>query len=85
MSKSVFRVTVSTTLLALNVIRLVGYFATGFIRTEDALLIAAAAVPVIAGTLLGDRLHDRMDPQTFRRGVGGLLILSGLGLLLLRA
>lgn len=84
LSKSVFRVTVSTTLLALNLIRSVGYLATGVFQLEDAMLIAAAAVPVLAGTLLGDRLHDRMDPQAFRRIVGGLLILSGLGLLVLR-
>jgi uncharacterized membrane protein YfcA len=84
MSKSVFRVTVSTTLLLLNMVRSLGYFATGVFRTEDAMLIAAAAIPVLAGTLLGDRLHDRMDPQAFRRIVGGLLIVSGLGLLVLR-
>jgi uncharacterized membrane protein YfcA len=84
LSKSVFRVTVSTTLLALNLIRSIGYFATGVFRVEDVMLIGAAAVPVLGGTLLGDRLHDRMDPRAFRRVVGGLLILSGLGLLLLR-
>lgn len=84
LSKSVFRVTVSTTLLALNLIRSIGYLATGVFRLEDAMLIAAATAPVLAGTLLGDRLHDRMDPKAFRRVVGGLLMLSGLGLLVLR-
>jgi len=84
LSKSVFRVTVSTTLLALTVLRSVGYLASGMFRSEDAVLIAAAFLPVIAGTLLGDRLHDRMDPRAFRRAIGVLLIASGLGLLLMR-
>lgn len=82
LSKGAFRVTVSTTLLVLNLMRSVGYVATGVFRIEDAPLFAAAVLPVLAGTLLGDRLHDRMDPQVFRGIVGGLLVLSGLGLLL---
>jgi len=84
LSKSVFRVTVSTTLLALNMVRSVGYFATGVFRWDDLALIAAAFVPVAVGTLMGDRLHDRLDPAAFRRAVGALLVVSGLGLLLIR-
>ena len=84
LSKSVFRVTVSTTLLALNLVRSIGYFATGVFRTEDLILIAAAFVPVAIGTLLGDRLHDRLDPAAFRRAIGALLVASGLGLLFMR-
>jgi uncharacterized protein len=84
LSKSVFRVTVSTTLLALNMVRSAGYFATGVFRLDDLVLVAAAIIPVTVGTLIGDRLHDRLDPQAFRRGVGALLVASGLGLLLIR-
>lgn len=84
LSKSVFRVTVSTTLLALNMVRSAGYFATGVFRTEDLVLVAAAVVPVTIGTLVGDRLHDRLDPQAFRRAIGVLLVASGLGLLFIR-
>jgi len=40
-------------------------------------------VPVAMGTMLGDRLHDRLDPQAFRRAVGVLLVASGIGLLLI--
>jgi uncharacterized membrane protein YfcA len=81
LAKSVFRVTVSTTLLLLSVIRSAGYVAAGVFRMEDVILLVAAVLPVALGTLVGDRLHDRLDPRAFRRAVGVLLIGSGLGLL----
>lgn len=84
MAKSVFRVTVSTTLLVLNVVRSIGYVATGVFRFDDLVLIGAAVVPVVLGTWAGDRLHDRLDPAAFRRGIGALLIASGLGLVFAR-
>lgn len=84
LGKSVFRVTVSTTLLVLNVVRSVGYVATGVFRAEDLVLVAAAILPVVAGTIAGDRLHDRLDPRAFRRAVAVLLVASGAGLLLIR-
>ncbi|MEP7329677.1 MAG: sulfite exporter TauE/SafE family protein [Betaproteobacteria bacterium] len=79
--KSVFRVTVSTTLLALNLVRSAGYFASGIFRVEDLTLIAAAFIPVAIGTFIGDRMHHHLDPKAFRRGIGVLLVASGLGLL----
>ncbi|MEO8507157.1 MAG: sulfite exporter TauE/SafE family protein [Betaproteobacteria bacterium] len=84
LSKSVFRVTVSTTLLALNLMRSIGYFATGVFQLDDLLLVAAAFIPVAIGTFAGDRLHDRLDPRAFRRAIGVLLVASGLGLLVMR-
>ena len=48
------------------------------------MLIAAAFLPVAIGTLVGDRLHDRLDPAAFRRAIGVLLVASGLGLLFMR-
>jgi uncharacterized membrane protein YfcA len=84
LAKSVFRVTVSTTLLMLNIVRSIGYFATGVFSVDDLVLVAAACIPVAIGTLAGDRLHDRLDPKVFRRAIGVLLIASGIGLLLLR-
>ena len=83
LSKGVFRVTMSATLLVLALLRSAGYAATGVFKPEDAVLIAAAIVPLAAGTLLGDRLHDRLDPATFRRAVGILLLASGAGLLVI--
>ena len=83
LSKAVFRVTVSTTLLVLNVVRSIGYVATGVFELSDVALVAAAFIPVTVGVLLGDRLHDRLDPMAFRRAIGVLLVASGAGLLLL--
>lgn len=84
LSKGVFRVTVSTTLLILGVVRSIGYVATGVFRKEDAILVAAALLPVAAGVIIGERLHDKLDPKAFRKGVGVLLAASGFGLLLVR-
>lgn len=84
LTKSVFRVTVSTTLLALNLVRSIGYFATGVFQLDDLVLVAAAFIPVAAGTFAGDRLHDRLEPKAFRRAIGVLLVASGLGLLFMR-
>ena len=79
----VFRVTASTTLLALNLVRTIAYIASGVFVLQDLTLVLAAIVPAALGTLAGDRLHDRMNPQAFRRVVGAVLIASG-GALLLR-
>lgn len=81
LSKTAFRVTVATTLLILGVLRSAAYLASGVFRAQDVALIAAALVPVVAGTAIGDRLHDCLDPAAFRRGVGALLVASGIGLL----
>jgi len=83
LSKTAFRVTVSTTLLVLNVVRSIGYFATGVFELSDFMLVGAAFIPVTVGVLLGDRLHDRLDPKAFRQAIGALLVASGAGLLLL--
>jgi uncharacterized membrane protein YfcA len=78
----VFRVTVSTTLFALNLVRSAGYLASGVFTLRDFTLVAGAVLPVYLGTLLGERIHDRISATMFRRFIGGLLILSGTGLLL---
>lgn len=78
----VFRVTVSTTLLALNLVRSLAYLASGVFRIDDFMLVAAAVLPVALGTRAGEWVHDRLDPATFRRAIGALLIFSGAALLL---
>ena len=83
LSKGVFRVTMSAALFVLALARSIGYVATGVFRAEDFVLIVASFVPVALGTILGDKLHDRLDPQAFRRAVGVLLVGSGVGLLIL--
>jgi uncharacterized membrane protein YfcA len=82
LAKGVFRVTVSTTLLTLSIVRSAGYFATGVFRAEDFMLVAAALVPAGIGTLMGEWVHDRIEPEAFRRYIGALLVMSGAALLL---
>jgi uncharacterized membrane protein YfcA len=82
LDKRVFRVTTSTTLFTLSITRSIAYVIGGLFAVDDLVLLAAAAVPVALGTLAGDRLHDRLDPEAFRRMVGGVLIFSGGALLL---
>ncbi len=77
-----FRVTASTTLLTLSIVRSAAYLAGGVFRLEDLALVLAAAVPVALGTLAGEWVHDRIAPGTFGRLVGGLLVFSGAALLL---
>jgi uncharacterized membrane protein YfcA len=82
LAKGAFRVTVSTTLLTLSIIRSVGYFATGVFRAEDVVLVAAALLPAGIGTLAGEWVHDRIGQRVFRQWVGALLVLTGTGLLI---
>jgi uncharacterized membrane protein YfcA len=82
LAKGVFRVTVSTTLLTLSIVRSAGYFATGVFRAEDFMLVGAALIPAGIGTLIGEWVHDRIAPEAFRRYIGGLLVMSGAALLL---
>jgi uncharacterized membrane protein YfcA len=82
LDKRVFRVTTSTTLLALNVVRSIAYVASGVFALQDVTLVLAAAVPAALGTWAGDRLHDRISPQAFRGGVAVVLVASGAALLL---
>lgn len=82
LAKGVFRVTMSAALLLLALARSIGYAATGVFGPEDFVLIGAALLPVVVGTVIGDRLHDRLDPRAFRRAVGALLVASGAGLLI---
>ena len=83
LSKGVFRVTMSAMLLVLGIVRSIGYAATGVFKPEDAVLILASIIPVAIGTVVGDKLHDRLDPASFRRAVGVLLVASGAGLLVI--
>jgi len=73
----------SATLLVLALVRSIGYAATGVFKVEDLVLIAASIVPLAFGTVIGDRLHDRLPPTAFRLAVGVLLLASGLGLLVI--
>jgi uncharacterized membrane protein YfcA len=44
-------------------------------------LIATGSPLMVIGSWLGDRVIRRLDPQRFSWLVGGLILLSGVGLL----
>jgi uncharacterized membrane protein YfcA len=69
-------------ILAVNQLVIVTAYGWAGLVTREVLVLAAAfAVPAIAGVLAGMALFDRIEPVRFRRLVFGLLLVSGLVLL----
>ena len=82
MSRDVFRVTMSTIMLVGVSARITGYASFGFYGRSTMILLAIGLPLVFVGSWLGDRLAQRLDPQWFGSLVGGLVLLSGIALLL---
>lgn len=77
-----FRATVATLWLIEMIARIGGYAVAGY-YTREVLLLVAALLPVMwAGTFVGERLGNRVKPETFSRILAVLLMASGIGLLL---
>jgi len=55
--------------------------AFGFYERSSIALIAIGLPLVVVGSWLGDRMIRRIDPQMFSWLVGGLILFSGVGLL----
>ncbi len=82
LAKHAFRATMSAMLLALAVVRGIGYYAVGEF-TQDALLVFAAAFPIMmAGIYFGNRIHLNIAELTFKRLVGVTLLACSVPLLL---
>jgi len=60
---------------------LLGYWWAGLLTRETADVAAAFALPALAGLGAGVALFGRLDPVVFRRVVFGMLLVSGLVLL----
>lgn len=82
MSRDVFRVTMSTTMLVGGAVRIAGYAGYGFYRGSAAALVAIGVPLVVIGAWLGDRIAHNVNPRIFGAIVGGLVLLSGIALLL---
>ena len=72
----------STVVLLGGAARIAGYASLGFYERSTIALIAVGLPIVGVGSWLGDRVILRLDPRMFSRLIGGLILLSGLGLLL---
>jgi hypothetical protein len=81
MEREIFRVTMSTVILLGGVARIAGYARMGFYEASSVVLIAIGLPLVLIGSWLGDRVIRRLDPRMFGRLVGGLILLSGIALL----
>ena len=81
MEREIFRVTMSTVVLLGGVARIAGYASFGFYEYSSIALIAVGLPLVFVGSWLGDKVIRRLDPQRFSWLVGGLILLSGVGLL----
>jgi len=82
MQPAVFRATISVIFLVQGSAALVA-FALGGQVTMDALAVALAGVPgLVLGSIVGERGFRRLDAQTFRSVVLGMLFFSGVVALL---
>jgi len=81
LEREIFRVTMSTVVLLGGAARIVGYASLGFYERSSIALIAIGLPLVVVGSWLGDRVIRRLDPQMFNWLVGGLILLSGVVLL----
>jgi uncharacterized protein len=80
MSKENFRATMSAILVALGIVRGLGYWAVGE-YTRDVLVTVAVALPMMfVGIFIGDRIQTGLSDIAFRRVVCAALIASGLAL-----
>ena len=79
--KMEFRATLAMLWFIEMIARIGGYGIAGY-YTRDVLLLVAALLPITwAGTWVGERLGNRISPDTFSRILAALLMLSGISLL----
>lgn len=82
MTKEAFRASMTAILVALGVVRGLGYWAVGE-YSRDVLVTVAIALPMmLVGIYIGNRIHTGISELAFRRLVSGALVVSGLALLL---
>jgi len=82
MSKEQFRASMSAALVALGVVRGLGYFAVDAFN-RDVLMTFALAVPMmLIGIFIGDRIHSGLSDVVFRRVVAAALAVTGAALMI---
>jgi uncharacterized protein len=82
MSKENFRASMSAVLVALGIVRGLGYFAID-VFNRDVLVTFAVALPMmLIGIFIGDRIYAGLSDVVFRRVVAGALVVSGAALMI---
>jgi uncharacterized membrane protein YfcA len=82
LAKDAFRATISAMLLALSVVRGLGYYAVGEFTRETWILFAAAFPAMLLGIFIGNRVHLSISETAFKRLVIIILFACGIPLLL---
>ncbi len=82
LDKTQFRATFAAIFLLDGANRLAGYFFSGMLTLQFLKMLAMALPVMMASIYLGGRVHTTVSQETFRRGIGILLICSGIALLI---
>jgi hypothetical protein len=82
LEKAVFRATMSAVVLLSGAARIAGYGTYGLYGASTITLLAVGLPLVVAGSWLGDRVVYRLSPRSFARLVAGIILLSGVTLLI---
>ena len=82
LDKTQFRATFAAIFLLDGANRLAGYFFSGMLTLQFLELLAMALPVMMIGIYLGGKVHTSVSQETFRRGIGLLLICSGIALLI---
>lgn len=82
LDKTQFRATFAAIFLLDGANRLLGYFLSGMLTLQFSTQLAMALPVMLVGIFLGGKVHTTISQETFRRGIGVLLICSGVALLL---
>ena len=78
--KAVFRSTLAGLWFVMNATLLLGYAWSGALNVETAWMSAAMAPGLVAGLVVGELIHTRVDPQLFRKLV--FMLLGAVGVML---
>jgi uncharacterized protein len=81
MTKEAFRASMTAILVALGVVRGLGYWAVGEYNRDVLVTVAIALPMMLAGIYIGNRIHTGISELAFRRLVSGALMVSGAALL----
>jgi uncharacterized membrane protein YfcA len=81
MTKEHFRASMSAVLVALGIVRGLGYFAVDEFNRDVLTTFALAFPMMLTGIFIGDRFHTGLSEPAFRRTVAAALVVSGLALM----
>lgn len=82
LDKAVFRVTITTVISMGLVLRTLGYSGLGFMNNSVAIALAVAIPLMFFGGWVGDKLLKNINQKQFNQLVAGVLIISGVSLML---